>query len=52
METTPTSEIIFRWIAGIAAAFVLLFLVFGFIRGYYMERQQMIKKYGRRRLQH
>jgi uncharacterized membrane protein len=52
METTTTSEMIFRWIAVIAAVFVVLFLVFGFIRGYYMERQQMIRKYGRRRLQH
>jgi UPF0716 family protein affecting phage T7 exclusion len=52
METTATSEIIFRWIAGLGVAIVILFLLFGFLRGIYMERQQMIKKYGRRRLQH
>jgi hypothetical protein len=52
METTSTSELIFRWIAGIAGSIAILFLIFGFIRGYYMERQQMTRKYGRRRLQH
>lgn len=52
METNATLELIFKWIAGIAAALMFLFLLFGTFRGYYMERQHQIRKYGRRKYQH